>query len=58
MEKWHWAVLEPRQVFEASDFDPELTPELRDQQESLREQSGGKRIISLYVDFVVAGSMY
>jgi hypothetical protein len=31
--------IEIRQVFEASDFGPELTPELRDQQESFRKQS-------------------
>ena len=33
---------EIRQVFEASDFGPELTPELRGQQESLRKQSREK----------------
>ena len=31
------------QVFEASDFGPDLISELRDQQESLRKQSGGKK---------------
>jgi hypothetical protein len=35
--------IEIRQVFEASDFGPELTAELRDQQESLRKQSAEKK---------------
>jgi hypothetical protein len=32
------SVIEIRQVFEADDFGPELTPELREQEERLREQ--------------------
>src|SRR5213593_121048 len=35
--------IEIRQVFEASDFGPEFTPELRDQEERLRAQVAGKR---------------
>src|SRR5579863_6557262 len=31
--------IEIRQVFEADDFGPELTPDLREQQESLRKQT-------------------
>lgn len=33
--------IEIRQVFEADDFGPELTPELREQEERLRAQSAG-----------------
>jgi hypothetical protein len=33
------SVIEIRQVFEAEDFGPELTPELRAQEERLREQT-------------------
>ena len=32
-------VLEVRQVFEADDFGPALTPELREQEERLRAQT-------------------
>lgn len=35
--------LELRQVFEAEDFGPEFTPELREQEERLRAQSSAKR---------------
>ena len=35
--------IEIRQVFEAEDFGPELTPELREQEERLREQVTSKR---------------
>jgi len=35
--------IEIRQVFEAEDFGPQLTPELRKQQADLRAQSAGKR---------------
>ncbi len=35
--------IEIRQVFEAEDFGPEFTPELREQEERLREQVAGKR---------------
>jgi hypothetical protein len=35
--------LEIRQVFEADDFGTQLTPELRDQEERLRERASGKR---------------
>jgi hypothetical protein len=35
--------LEIRQVFEASDFGAEFTPELREQEERLRAQAGAKR---------------
>jgi hypothetical protein len=35
--------IEIRQVFEASDFGPALTPELREQEERLRAQAAGKR---------------
>jgi hypothetical protein len=35
--------IEIRQVFEADDFGPELTPDLREQQESLRKQTAGKK---------------
>jgi hypothetical protein len=35
--------LEIRQVIEASDFGPELTPELRQQEERLRGQSAAKK---------------
>jgi hypothetical protein len=34
--------IEIRQVFEAEDFGPELTPELREQEERLRAQVAGK----------------
>ena len=34
--------VEIRQVFEADDFGAEFTPELREQEERLREQVGGK----------------
>jgi hypothetical protein len=34
------AEIEIRQVFEAEDFGPEFTPELREQEERLRAQSG------------------
>ncbi|HEY3936282.1 MAG TPA: YciI family protein [Bryobacteraceae bacterium] len=34
--------LEIRQVFEAEDFGPEFTPELREKEQSLREQTGAK----------------
>ncbi len=34
------AEIEIRQVFEAEDFGPELTPELREQEQRWREQSG------------------
>ena len=34
--------IEIRQVFEASDFGPELTPELREAEERLRAQASGK----------------
>jgi hypothetical protein len=34
--------IEIRQVFEASDFGEALTPELREQEERLREQAAGK----------------
>jgi hypothetical protein len=37
------AEIEIRQVFEAEDFGPELTPELREQEERLREQVASKR---------------
>jgi len=35
--------IEIRQVFEAEDFGPELTPELREQERRLREQVAAKR---------------
>src|SRR5262245_32564174 len=35
--------LEIRQVFEADDFGPEFTPELREQEERLRAQAAAKR---------------
>ena len=35
--------IEIRQVFEAEDFGPELTPELRQQEERLRKQIAAKR---------------
>jgi hypothetical protein len=35
--------LEIRQVFEASDFGAEFTPELREQEERLRDEMGGKK---------------
>jgi len=35
--------VEIRQVFEAEDFGAELTPELREQEERVRAQMGGKR---------------
>lgn len=35
--------IEIRQVFEADDFGRELTPELREQEERLREQIAGKK---------------
>ena len=35
--------IEIRQVFEADDFGPELTPELREQEERLRRQVAGKK---------------
>jgi hypothetical protein len=35
--------IEIRQVFEADDFGPELTPELREQEERLRKQVTGKK---------------
>src|SRR5947209_18798449 len=35
--------IEIRQVFEAEDFGPELTPELREQEERLRAQVAGKQ---------------
>ncbi len=35
--------LEIRQVFSAEDFGPALTPELREQEERLRQQTAGKR---------------
>ena len=35
--------IEIRQVFTADDFGPALTPELREQEERLREQSAAKR---------------
>jgi hypothetical protein len=35
--------IEIRQVFEAEDFGPALTPELKQQEERLRAQSGAKR---------------
>ena len=35
--------LEIRQVFEADDFGPELTPELREQEERLRAQTAAKQ---------------
>ena len=35
--------IEIRQVFETSDFGPEFTPELREQEERLREQLATKR---------------
>ncbi len=35
------AEIEIRQVFEAEDFGPELTPELREQEERLRRAGGG-----------------
>jgi len=37
------AEIEIRQVFEASDFGPALTPELREQEERLRARAAGKR---------------
>ena len=35
--------IEIRQVFEADDFGPEFTPELREQEERLRKQVAGKK---------------
>jgi hypothetical protein len=35
--------IEIRQVFEAEDFGPQLTPELREQEANLRAQSAGKK---------------
>ena len=37
------AEIEIRQVFEAEDFGPALTPELREQEERLRRQVGGQQ---------------
>ena len=37
------AEVEIRQVFEAEDFGPELTPELREQEARLRAESGSKK---------------
>jgi hypothetical protein len=37
------AEIEIRQVFEAEDFGPELTPELRKQEEKLRSQAAAKK---------------
>lgn len=37
------AEIEIRQVFEAEDFGPELTPELKEQQERMREQIATKK---------------
>jgi hypothetical protein len=37
------AELEIRQVFEAEDFGPEFTPELREQEERIRAQAAAKR---------------
>jgi hypothetical protein len=37
------AEIEIRQVFEAEDFGAEFTPELREQEERLREQMGAKK---------------
>ena len=37
------AEVEIRQVFEADDFGPEFTPELREQEERLRAQIGGNK---------------
>jgi len=37
------AEIEIRQVFEAEDFGPEFTSELREQEERVREQIAGKR---------------
>jgi hypothetical protein len=37
------AEIEIRQVFEAEDFGPALTPELREQEERLRAQGGAKK---------------
>jgi hypothetical protein len=37
------SVIEIRQVFEADDFGPELTPELREQEERLRAQTAENR---------------
>jgi hypothetical protein len=35
--------VEIRQIFEADDFGPEFTPELREQEERIREQTAAKR---------------
>ena len=35
--------IEIRQVFEADDFGPEFTPELREQEERVRKQVAGKK---------------
>jgi hypothetical protein len=35
--------LEVRQVFEAEDFGPEFTPELREQEERLRDRTSARR---------------
>jgi hypothetical protein len=35
--------LEIRQVFEADDFGTQFTPELRDQEERLRQRASGKQ---------------
>lgn len=35
--------VEIRRVFEAEDFGPQLTPELKDQEERLRQQAGAKK---------------
>jgi hypothetical protein len=37
------AEIEIRQVFEAEDFGPEFTPELREQEERLRAQLAAKK---------------
>jgi hypothetical protein len=37
------SVIEIRQVFESEDFGDELTPELREREKRLREQTAGKR---------------
>lgn len=39
----HEKEIEIRQVFEAEDFGPALTPELRQQQEQMRAQAGAKK---------------
>ena len=37
------AEVEIRQVFEAEDFDPQMTPELKEQEERLRDQISAKK---------------